>query len=414
MLLATALLLATLSGQSPPPWGTGQSAGEDLRISLVTFSPGDTIPEWWGHTALAVEDTRLRQARLYNYGMFGFDAGFLQRFAQGRLEFWVEDGPVEPTFRFYALRLRRDVRLQELELQPDQALALARALADNVLPEHRDYLYHHYDDNCSTRPRDLLDQALGGQLRRATSGPSQTTLRLLARRYSRVSPPMALVLDYLQNDELDRPILRSQEAFLPDELEAQVDALQVVRPDGSTVPAVRRRWTYFRSGRPPVPAEAPRWTPQLLGLGVLLGGLAVLLTRWWSRRGRRLPRALLGLLTALVGLSWGLPGLVLFLMGALTNQTVTHHNENLLLASPVTLAALPLGLLLAFGSRRARTGLRWTWTVLAAGAVLGLLLKALPAYHQDNWNLIALMLPANVGFAAAAWLAHRRWTIPPA
>jgi hypothetical protein len=333
---------------------------------------------------------------------------------QGRLEFWVEDGPVEPTFRFYAQRLGRDVRLQELDLLPDQALGLARALADNVLPEHRDYLYHHYDDNCSTRPRDLIDQALGGQLRRATSGPSRTTLRLLARRYSRVSPPMLLVLDYLQNDELDRPILRSQEAFLPDELEAQLDALQVARPDGSTTPAVRRRWIYFQSGRPPVPAEAPRWTPQLLGLGVLLGGLAVLLTRWWSRRGQRLPRVLLGLVTALLGLTWGLPGLVLFLMGTFTNQAVTHHNENLLLASPVTLAALPLGLLLAFGSSRARAGLRWTWTVLAAGAVLGLLLKALPAFHQDNWNLIALMLPVNVGFAAAAWLAHRRWTIPPA
>ncbi|MBM4378884.1 MAG: DUF4105 domain-containing protein, partial [Deltaproteobacteria bacterium] len=82
------------------PWADGRSAPEDLQVSLATFGPGDDVPSWFGHTALVVEDRRLKEERLYNYGMFDFDK--FARFALGRLEFWVGEAPVGPTFRMYA------------------------------------------------------------------------------------------------------------------------------------------------------------------------------------------------------------------------------------------------------------------------------------------------------------------------
>jgi len=39
--------------------------------------------------------------------------------------------------------------------------------------------------------------------------------------------------------------------------------------------------------------------------------------------------------------------------------------------------------------------------------VLGVLVKVLPWFDQSNWNLIALILPVNVGFALASWLDFR-------
>ncbi|MET0405705.1 MAG: DUF4105 domain-containing protein [Cystobacter sp.] len=395
------LLLAALpaSAQQPPPWGTGQSEGKDLSTYLATFGPGDDVPSWFGHGSLVMEDQRLRQSRLYNYGMFSFDERMLLRYAMGRLEFWVDDASPAGTFRFYR-SLNRDVRLQELNLTPAQKQEMGRLLAENVLPQNRDYLYHHYNDNCVTRLRDAIDKALGGQLRAATSGPGRMTLRDHTRRYSAVSPPMSVLLDFLMNDEIDQPITRWREAFLPEELERQVAELQVKGEDGQLRPLVSKAFTlHAAEGRPATPALPPSYGPTMLGLGLALGGLAVGLALWARRSGGRAPRILLGLNNVLVGLVLGIPGLALFIMWLGTDHTVTYRNENLFLANPLTVLALPLGFQLMRGPPR-----RWMvrlWAVLAALGVLGLVLKLLPMFDQDNWRLIALLLPLAVGMAGA-------------
>lgn len=408
MLLAPALVLALAAGQSLPPWMTGESRAEDLAVSLVTFGPGDSVTEWWGHTALAVEDRRVGHGRLYNFGIFGSDdpVAFVRKFAKGRLEFWAGDEGIAGTLEWYR-KLNRDVRLQELDLTPEQALAVAKALGTHVLPENRMYLYHHYNDNCSTRPRDILDKAIGGQLLAASNAPGRMSIRAHAARYAQVSLPMSVLLDFLQNDELDGPVTLKQEAYLPDELERQVQALEVSRPDGGTGPLVKRQWVWFRANRPPVSEVPKNWLLQELALGLALGGLSLGLGRW-SRAGRRLPRVLLGLLTALWGLVPGVLGAALFIMANFTDHTVTYHDENLLFVNPATLAALPLGVALMFGSTSAPGRLRWLWTALTVGGLLDLVLKVLPAFHQNNWNILALALPVNLSMAALWWLQWRR------
>ena len=413
MLLASALFLALSLGQALPPWMTGESHPDQLVIWLVTFSPGDQVNDLWGHSSLVVQDTGLGHARLYNYGMFSFEdpAAFLRRFMKGRLEFWVGEANVDYTFEFYK-RLNRDVRIQELNLLPEQALAVAKALGTNVLPENRGYLYQHYDDNCSTRPRDIIDAAIGGQLAQASTAPARMSLRELTRLYSMVNPPLSLVLDYLQNDLLERPITVRDEAFLPDELERQLASLTITRPDGSKVPVVKRQFNYFTAmSRPRPPATPPQWTPLLLLVGLAVGASALGLQRWEQRRKATGPRVLLGLLTVAMGLI-GVLGVVLFFMGFFTDQQVTHRNENLFLINPVTFMALPFGSMLTFGSKKARTFLRWTWTVLAATAMLGVVVKLLPPFNQDNWNLIALVLPINVAMAALWWFDYRHSKSP--
>ncbi len=400
-------VVASLLTQSVP-WGISQSQGEDLAITLVTFGPGASLESWWGHTALVVEDRRLRQSRLYNYGMFDFSTGFVHKFVQGRLEFWVADTEyVTGTYEYYR-QDDRDVRLQELNLTPGQRVLLAQLLADNVLPQNREYLYHHYNDNCSTRPRDLIDRALGGQLLKATSTTARMSLRKQTQRYTSVSPPMSLVLDYLQNDELDRPITEREEAFLPDELERQLDKLTVVGRDGEPEPAVARKAYYHRSqAKPKVPDQAPEWTLRLLLVGCLIGGFGFALCRW-NTRGGRLSRLAWGSFNALIGLVWGSLGVFLFAVGLFTNHTVAHRNENLFLINPITFTLLPLGLMIIFGSDRARAGLRWAWMTLAATAALGLLLKVLPMFDQQNSNLMSLLLPVSAAMALSTWLDQRR------
>ena len=388
------------------PWGAGESRGEDLTLWLTTVGAAETIESWWGHSALVVEDKRLGRHRLYSYGIATFSPDFVRQFVEGRMEFWVDDTElVLETYEQYR-GLNRDVRMQELNLTPDQRLVLAKSLADNVLPQNRKFLYRHYDDNCTTRPRDLIDKALGGQLLKAAAAPARMSLRKHTRRYSRVNPIMSLVLDCLQNDELDRPITQREEAFLPDELERQLGALQVKRDDGSLQPAVVRQANYFVSQtQPKAPEEAPDWNAQLFLVGCGLGGVGLCLGHW-NRKGRRLPRLVWGLFNALFGLLWGSLGAFAGLL-VFSSNTVTQHNENLFLFNPLTLALLPLGLMRGFGSRTAATGLRWTWSVLLALGLLEVLLKCLPRFDQANWNLILLVLPVAGAMAVTTWLEHR-------
>ena len=210
---------ATSQAAAPgPPWGKGVSEAEDLQIKLVIFSPGDQIANWFGHAALVVEDTRLGTSRLYNYGMFNFDGTLLVKFAMGRLWFWVGQQPERLTYDYYKSQ-ERDVRIHLLDLAPAKRMELAKHLARKVRPENRDYLYHHYFDNCSTRPRDLVDQAVDGALQESTQHPSPLTLREHTRRYTHHNFFVDMLLMFMMNDTIDKPIPEWDAMFLPDEFE---------------------------------------------------------------------------------------------------------------------------------------------------------------------------------------------------
>jgi hypothetical protein len=382
------------------PWLTGASRPEDLSIFLVTFSPGDDIPSYFGHGALGVQDNRLGDARLYNYGMFSFDEKMLVRFVMGRLLFWVAETPVKATYRFYK-SLDRSVRIQTLALDPERAAQMAKALALNVQPQNREYLYHHYRDNCSTRLRDAIDKAVGGQFHATLAGPARMTLRNHTRRFTHVGPVVSMVLDYWMNDEIDQPITRWDESFLPDELEAQVAAFSYKNAQGQEVPLVAKHEVWASTTRSPAPATVPVYGPWALALGVFLGGIAFALGQLGGGLASRRQRIGLGLYNALLGLVFGLPAIALTLMWTFTEHTVTWRNENLFLANPLTFLALPLGIALAAGSPRAERWLRWVWCALALTGALSLVVKLLPMFDQDNWRLIGLLWPCSLGMAAA-------------
>ena len=405
-LLAAALLLfvSAAHAEASPPWGRGESRGEDLSVWLVTFGPGSDVESWWGHASLVVQDRRLHEGRLYNYGMFSFDDKMLMRFAMGRLEFWVGEAGISQTLNAYREE-NRSVHIQELNLLPEERMVIAQALAENVLPEHRDYLYDHYKDNCATRPRDMIDRAVGGQLKQATVGAGRYTLRDHTHRYTSVNPPMSLLLDFMMNGGIDRPITQQQEAFLPDELERQVASLHFKNAHGDVVSLAPSSKSYAESTRKPVPPTPPSYAVWLLLLGGGLGGLALALGVQ-TRRGSRWGRIALGSLQALLGFLYGLPGFLLLVMWVVTNHTVTFHNENLFLSNPLTLLTVPLGISLARGKRAtAAARLLSLWRVLLGLVALGVLLKVLPMFHQANGNILCLLLPLELGMGAAAWLA---------
>ena len=74
-------------------------------------------------------------------------------------------GPAETGAFLDAYRAAgRSVYSNELLLTGAEAAELDRLIRENFEPGNRDYLYHYFEDNCSTRVRDILDTVLGGIL----------------------------------------------------------------------------------------------------------------------------------------------------------------------------------------------------------------------------------------------------------
>jgi hypothetical protein len=400
--------LATQSAfaDQPPFSNRFYNSGDDLSIELVTIGPGDEIQNYFGHNAMIVTDTRRRFAILYNFGAFDFNREVAWEYIKGRLRFWVSTSWVRSTYDRYTA-MNRSIRVQELNLSSAQRLFIAEKLANNALPNNRYYLYHHFYDNCSTRLRDLIDSAIGGQLKSAYSDPARFNFREHTRRFTGRYFLADVMINFIMNDQVDQPITRSEEAFLPSELEKQVSKMNYLTEDRGRVPLVKRAYTVYSAKRSPIADRPPCTWPYSLLLGLFIGALALGLALLSIRATKSLPRILFGVHHVFVGIAFGLPGSILFFMSNFTDHFVTARNENLFLANPVTLLVFPLGFFIICGRRWAYKWARYLFYLLTFGSCFALTAKLFPDFDQDNFAHISLILPVTLGFTAAHFLLAR-------
>jgi hypothetical protein len=385
-----------------------QETADRYNVKIVVMGPGDEVYLLWGHLALIVEDRFSGRSSLFNYGIFSFDTeNFILNFAMGRLWYSMGITPTGPALDFYK-RMNRSVTLYTLDLPPDKKTEMLKYLEWNALPENNGYFYHHFRDNCVTRVIDQVDKALDGQFyARLGPAPGRFTLRGHVRRHTWFVPFWDWFLNFLLGQSIDEPVTVQQEMFLPSEVGAQIAAFVYTDSQGRERPLVSQVENYYEAvARPPVLDAPPRRWPAALALGLAVG-LAVAAAAFLTRRHPLLRRRVLGLTQALLGLFWGIAGSLLLFMVVFTDHDYTRPNFNLLFANPLLLAAVPLGLTLAFAKKpatahKAFTLARWLWRYVFIAAVCAILLKLIPSIHQDNWATLFLLMPASLAFATLA------------
>ncbi|MBP8177531.1 MAG: DUF4105 domain-containing protein, partial [Xanthomonadales bacterium] len=282
-----ALLLLALSqfaAAQAPRWDRNQP-GETLEIALVTIGPGPVYWERFGHNAIAVRDTVSGRSVLYNYGMFDFgQVNFLLNFVRGRMQYQLVAQDAGADLASYELSGRR-VGVQHLNLSPPQRVALRDFLEWNARPENAGYRYDYYLDNCSSRVRDALDQALEGLLAGASVGqPARTTFRRETRRLTAPVPWLYLGTHAGLGPTTDQPIDRWQAAFVPMTLQEIVRDIATADDDGRSIPLVAREERLQEATLPDPGAEPPAWRWRFATTGlVLAAGLLGLRALRWRR-----------------------------------------------------------------------------------------------------------------------------------
>jgi hypothetical protein len=373
--------------------------GENLTIKIAVIGPGDELYFWWGHIGLVIDDARTGQSRFYDYGLFSFDNdNFFVNFTFGRL--WYSCGVTLSIFNIGDyIKNNRDVILYTLDLPPEKKEMIYQKAQWDILPENRDYLYHHFRYNCATPIIDIIDMATDGQFKEQFgSEPGRYTLRQHVRRHTWFSPFIDWVLNFWMGQDIDTVTTVWDEMFLPSEVGRRISEFKYTASDGISRPLVSAKDEVYRShGRPPV-LEIPRkqW-PRELGFSLILSFVLACLF-WLQAKFPRFGRVAIGICHSLFGLIFGVAGLLLFFLSIFTSHDYTYHNANLLFCNPLLLAAIPLGIGYAIKSsydRRFRYELmlRLLWLLVVLGIFISMLIKLLPWFWQQNLVDQMLMLP---------------------
>lgn len=215
--------------QSAP---TDTARADNVVVSLITCYPGQNIYELYGHTELRVRGNGYDW--VFNYGTFDFRApNFIYRFVKGETDYMLAGYPSEYMYVGYE---NRKIVEQVLNLTPEQARAVSNALFNGAQPDNRTYRYNYVLDNCSTRPRDIVEAVVGESLQYPPM-PSGLTFRSMMHRYNTNYAWQQFGIDLALGSGLDYELDARQQMFAPISLMQAFGGATIER-GGERVPLV--------------------------------------------------------------------------------------------------------------------------------------------------------------------------------
>lgn len=287
-------------------------------VELVTMGVGSLIWERHGHIALCIRYENPIEDACYNYGIGDFHEPVKMGtgFFRGTKSFWV--GKMDPRAMFDIYRRAdRTIWVQPLPLTDEQEKKVIDKLEYDILDEHRHYAYDHFWDNCTTRVRDVLDNAAGGVLKAMTEKTDGRTYRDLAREgFYGMRVPL-IITDIAMGRVTDRVPTYWERMFLPDYLREAAATLWKIEPIV----------VYQRKGPPPL-KDGPS--------GRLWFALVILLLTapaWVSRLVGKAERA--GLALAVV--PYVLLGTIFWFLAIISPLPYVEANESCLVLLPTDL-----------------------------------------------------------------------------
>jgi len=316
-----------------PDETTDQQEQDSVRVSLVTFYPGSEPHNIWGHSEIRVQQGPIDL--YFNYGVFDFQApAFMWRFMLGETDYMCM--PVPRAYATLGMEERRMVE-QELNLPQDRAIAVRDFLWNNAQPENRVYRYKFLSDNCSTRPRDIIEMAAGESLQYPAMGDTAVTYRDILAHYCRNYAWEKFGIDLVLGWDIDTVIDQRATMFIPMLLMDAV-AGATITTDSVTVPLVKATTVPIDKStdgnvRPPTP-----WYISPIAVALLVLALTLLVTcRDW--RHRDVSRWF----DAILFTAGGLAGCILFFLIFYSTHEATSPNINILWLHPLLLllAILP-------------------------------------------------------------------------
>ena len=368
------------------------------------MGPGDELYFWWGHIALIIDDSDIVQSRFYDYGLFSFESeNFFYNFAIGRLIYSCGVSSSDANLAGY-IETNRDITIYTIDIPPGKRIEVMDFAQINILPENRDYNYHHFRDNCSTRIRDIIDLATDGQFyEQYGQTPGRYTLRQHVRRHTWFSPPVDWILNFWMGQVIDTPITVWEEMFLPSEVARCMENFYYTDSKGERRKLVESVETFYKSHDRPVVLDVPRkqW-PRELFFSIVLSAIFCFFF-FLQVKNHNIGRILAGSSMSFAGFVFGFASLLLYFLNIFTNHDYTYQNYNMIFATPLLLAVIPFGIRYAVTKEADKLTfynliLRIIWLLVVLGILISMAIKLFPPFYQKNLTDQMLFLPIALVF----------------
>ena len=329
-LLLVMLLSATVRAEQPKV--VGVEYFDSVEVSLLTCAPHEEVYSLYGHTALRWHDLYTGDDLAFNWGIFNFKKPFfVVRFVFGLTDYELGITPFEP-FAAYYRRWGAMVTEQVLNLTSAEKSRLQKLLADNYLPENRVYRYNYFYDNCSTRPRDIIERCLDGKVEYKQRQDYELTFRQMIHEKTKHHEWATEGNDLLLGLRADLKTSRQEQEFLPENLLYDFDRAQIRGNDGAVRPLVVNRRMAVQPGVQVIERDFVM-SPIEVGVALLIVSLLVFAVEWRRRHIFIIWDVVLMALT-------GLAGCVLFVM-LFSQHPCTTTNLQVLLLNPLHLFFIP-------------------------------------------------------------------------
>ena len=309
---------------------------DSIEVSLLTCSPHEEIYSLYGHSALRWHDLHQEGPRAgedlaFNWGIFNFDKPyFVARFVFGLTDYELGVIPYKAFCAYYE-QWGSSVTEQVLNLTNEEKQKIKEALANNLLPENRIYRYNFFYDNCSTRPRDIVEKCINGKVEYAQRTDYTPSYREMVGYCTRNHPWATFGNDILLGIKADWDTDLRQQEFLPGNLLYDFDRAQIYS-DGTYRQLVSERRMAVNPGVQIIEEDFPL-TPIQCALILLATTIGISIFDWKRKKRSAWYDSILFLMQ-------GLAGCVLFVM-LFSQHPTTSTNLQILLLNPLALGFIP-------------------------------------------------------------------------
>lgn len=389
MLLLIILLTPTLISAQ-------ELSGEELEVRLVIIGQGDPVYSLWGHTGLNIRNKSNGTSIFYDFGNFSFkNENFIKNFAFGRLLYIAYAQHYSPYINYQKLKLR-NIDEYVLDLPPISKLKMYYALQEKTKLENRTYLYHHYNDNCSTRIRDYINDAVSGQLYEQTDRKRGSTFRKSFLLFTSNQKFVGSMLSLLQGPSIDKEITIWQEMFLPQVMGTVIRDFTYTDARGEEISLVKETNIVCQvNQRESLPEK---YSPPY-GAALLISALLFSLILFINFKSSHEKRKLFVTFNILFGFVLGILGSVLLFLAAFTDHSYSYHNINLFMINPLALFIIPAAIMYGKKGDPWRKKLDMIWLIQIISTIIMILIKAITPVKQFNHIEIIIVLPMLIAFS---------------